>query len=239
MLHVVYFFRAIFSDFLIYTSMILIGFWGVIVIFFFKYDALKVVKIFCKLSFLILKHVAKIKIEFKGDIPSGNVIICSKHQSFLDILMLLYILPDSRFIMKKELVNMPILGYYAKLIGCIPIDRKKKGEALKDLVISIKKIKSGQLVIYPQGTRVKPGEKKPYKVGVGVLCTKLNLECHLVATNAGVFWGRKSFYRYPGVASIHFLGKVNETRNLGKFMKEIETKIENESEKMRGFDTMN
>jgi len=232
MLNLLYFFRALLSDFLIYASMFFIGLWGVFVIFLFKYEAHYVVRIFCKCSFFILRYIAKIKVEFKGEVPSGNILICSKHQSFLDILMLLYILPDSRFIMKKELVNMPILGYYARLIGCIPVNREKKGEALKELIISIKKFSSGQIVIYPQGTRVKPGEDKPYKIGAGVLCTKLKMECYLVATNAGVFWGRKSFFRYPGKAVISFLGKVKEKENIDEFMKEIETRIEDESNKL-------
>lgn len=232
MLNLLFLSRGLFSEFLIYTSMFFIGVWGVIVISLFKFKAHYVVKTFCKCSFFILKHVAKIKVEFKGEVPKGNIIICSKHQSFLDILMLLYILPESRFIMKKELVNMPILGHYAKLIGCIPVNREKKGEALKELVFSIKENSYGQVVIYPQGTRVRPGEDKPYKVGVGVLCTKLNMECHLVATNAGVFWGRKSLFRYPGTAIVSFLGKAKEQENIEMFMKEVEIRIENESNKL-------
>ena len=222
--------RAILCDLLVYLSMAVIGIAGAPLILFAKKGNYKLIKFFCSTVFFILRHVARLKISFRGQIPTGETIICAKHQSFLDVLMLLYILPEPRFIMKKELLGAPVVGSYARSIGCIPIDRSQKGEALRSIVSNLKANKSGQTVIYPQGTRVLPGSKEPYKVGAGVIYKKIDTKFCLVGTNTGMFWGRRSFFRYPGTAVIEFLGEVSSDLSMVDFMAEIEDRIEKNSE---------
>jgi len=112
-----------------------------------------------------------LKSEVRGEIPTGGVLIASKHQSFFDILIIFSVLPRPRFIMKSQLKWAPIFGYYALRIGCILVDRGKRGQAIKKMVEDVKsgKQEAGQLIIFPQGTRVAPGTKLPYKIGISIL----------------------------------------------------------------------
>ena len=82
----------------------------------------------------ILRIMVNIRVECRGDIPKGNVLICSKHMSFLDVLMLAYFLPRVSFVMKKELVFTPIIGIYGLRIGCVPVARGTKSKALNNMI---------------------------------------------------------------------------------------------------------
>ena len=177
---IIFFFRAILSDFLIYLLMLILGVAFAPFAACSRRLACESVRIYCLSCFIVLKYVAKITVEFRGEVPKKNVIICAKHMSFLDILMLAYILPRPRFVMKKELKWAPILGFYALRLGCSPVSRGKKGGAIVSLKKNInanRNLGDGQTIIYPQGTRVLPGVKAPYKVGAGVIYRDQNLPC--------------------------------------------------------------
>ena len=164
--------------------------------------------------------------EVRGDVPQGPVLIAAKHQSFFDIILLCSVLPRPKFIMKRELIWAPILGQYALRIGCIPVDRGKRGAAVAKMKEAVTKSEPGQLVIYPQGTRVAPGTKLPYKVGAGLLYDQLRQTCIPVATNVGVFWPKHGILRQPGLAVIEFLPAVPPGRPIGDFMRHIEAEVE-------------
>ncbi|MCY4260567.1 MAG: 1-acyl-sn-glycerol-3-phosphate acyltransferase, partial [Rhodobacteraceae bacterium] len=145
--------------------------------------------------------------EIRGEIPTGDVLICAKHQSFFDILIMTSVLERPRFVMKKQLLLMPIVGYFARRIGCIAVDRGRKRHAINQLLSGAQDMEGqvGQLVIYPQGTRVKPGVQMPYKVGVAILYESLDCICVPVATNVGIYWPRAAILRKPGLAVLEFL----------------------------------
>ena len=148
--------------------------------------------------------------EVRGVVPQDEVMVASKHQSFFDIILLCSVLPRPKFIMKKELVYAPILGQFALRIGCIPVDRGKRAQAVQKMLADLASGAQhpGQLVIYPQGTRVAPGVDRPYKMGSAVLYRELGQTCIPAATNVGVFWPRKGVYRKPGLAVIEFLDPI-------------------------------
>lgn len=175
-----------------------------------------------------------LKSEIRGEVPSGEVMIASKHQSFFDIILLASVLPEPKFIMKKELLWTPILGQYAMRIGCIPVDRGKKGAAIAKMKQDVAKASAipGQLIIFPQGTRVAPGATLPYKVGAGILYAQLGQPCIPVATNVGVFWPRHSLLRKPGLAVVEFLPAIAPGRSIGDFMRTVEAEIEPASDKL-------
>jgi len=232
---IIFFFRAILSDFLIYLLMLILGVAFAPFAACSRRLACESVRIYCLSCFIVLKYVAKITVEFRGEVPKKNVIICAKHMSFLDILMLAYILPRPRFVMKKELKWAPILGFYALRLGCSPVSRGKKGGAIVSLKKNIntnRNLGDGQTIIYPQGTRVLPGVKAPYKVGAGVIYRDQNLPCVLVATNTGIFWGRRSIFRYPGKAIIKFVEEIEPGLGLKEFMSYVEDTIERASDEL-------
>lgn len=188
-------------------------------------------RFYCDTTLWVLYHLCGLRTEVRGTVPVGEVLVASKHQSFLDILILYRALPRAKFIMKKELKWAPILGFYAMRIGCAPVDRGKKGKAMTQMVSEMGANTSaddetGQVVIYPQGTRVTPGVKAPYTIGAAVLYDRFGLDCVPVATNAGVFWGRNEVPRRPGVAVIEFLEPIPAGMGVKSFAAEMEARVE-------------
>ena len=172
--------------------------------------------------------------EIRGPIPQGAVLIAAKHQSFFDIILLCSVLPRPKFIMKRELIWAPILGQYALRIGCIPVDRGKRGAAITKMIADAARgaTQPGQLVIYPQGTRVAPGEMKPYKIGTGLLYDQLKQPCIPAATNVGVFWPKRSLLRYAGTAIVEFLPEIPPGLSVPDFMRQVETTVEDASQRL-------
>ena len=222
--------RGIISDILIYLSMFILGIIGLPFSIVSKKYAYAFIRLYILSCFLILRVIANIRVECRGEVPQGNVLVCSKHMSFLDILILAYYLPRYSFVMKRELVWTPIIGVYALRIGCVPISRGAGSRALNKMIKNYDnaedETEGKQIVIYPQGTRVRPKEFKKYKIGAGVLYQKFELPCHLVGTNTGMFWPKGSFRRNPGVAVIEFTGVLQPGLPFDNFMAEIETRIE-------------
>ena len=166
--------------------------------------------------------------EVRGTVPTGAVLVASKHQSFLDSILLISVLDTPRFIMKKQLVYVPLAGWHALRIGCIPVDRGKRGQAIKRMVeaVAAGAERPGQLIIYPQGTRIAPGVVAPYKVGTAALYAQLGQVCVPVATNVGVFWPRHGILRKPGLAVIEFLPPIAPGLGTAAFMAELESRVE-------------
>jgi 1-acyl-sn-glycerol-3-phosphate acyltransferase len=183
---------------------------------------------------LTARLMVGLRSEVRGEVPQGEVLIAAKHQSFFDIILIFSVLPRPKFIMKRELIWAPFLGQYALRIGCIPVDRGKRGAAITKMKADVQKgtAQPGQLVIYPQGTRVPPGEEKPYKVGTGLLYEQLGQTCVPAATNVGVFWPKHSLMRRPGLAVVEFLDPIPPGLAVPVFMRDIETRIESASARL-------
>lgn len=182
-----------------------------------------------------------IRTEVRGTPPMDEVLIAAKHQSFLDIIMIFGAIPAGKFIMKKELLKAPIVGQYALLIGCVPVDRGKRTQAIQKMVrdVSAERAEPGQLIIYPQGTRIAPGVSARYKVGAGVLYSELGQDCVPVACNVGLFWPKRGIMRRPGTAVVEFLPRIAAGQPVDTFMQEIERVIETRSNELMaeaGFD---
>lgn len=189
---------------------------------------------YCNWVRLSARWMVGLRSEVRGPVPTGEVMIASKHQSFFDIILICSVVPRPKFIMKKELKWAPMLGFYAWRIGCIPVDRGKKGRAIAEMkkAVAAGAAIPGQLIIYPQGTRVAPGATPPYKVGSGLLYQQLAQPCIPAATNVGVFWPRHGIYRKPGLAVVEFLPEIAPGRPVADFMAELERVIEGASNRL-------
>ena len=192
------------------------------------------VRTYCRWVRWTAAWMVGLRTEIRGEVPTDEVLICSKHQSFLDIIMIVSVVPRPKFIMKRELRWAPILGWYALRIGCVPVDRGARGKAIQQMVDGVENNRAGpgQLIIYPQGTRVAPGHYKPYKVGPAILYDKLGQDCVPAATNVGVFWPRTGIYRKPGVAVVEFLPRIEAGRGQRAFMAELEEVVESASNRL-------
>ncbi|MEC3859825.1 lysophospholipid acyltransferase family protein [Mesobacterium sp. TK19101] len=201
-------------------------------------------KTYCRWVIWTARWMVSLKGEVRGTPPTDEVVIAAKHQSFFDIILIFNAVPAGKFIMKRELLWTPVIGLYAWRIGCVPVNRGKRGQAIKKMVADVAKgtARPGQLIIYPQGTRVAPGVRKPYKVGSAVLYTELGQDCVPVATNVGVFWPRTGIYRKPGLAVVEFLPRIAKGMDKDSFLAKLEDEVETASTALMleaGFDAKN
>lgn len=151
-----------------------------------------------------------LRTEVRGTPPEHECMVAAKHQSFLDVLMIFGAMPRGKFIMKRILMYAPIVGQYGLRIGCIPVDRGKRGAAISKMIADVKTgaAQPGQLIIYPQGTRISPGVDAPYKKGTAILYEQLGQDCVPVACNVGMFWPKRGIYRRPGTAVVEFMEPI-------------------------------
>jgi 1-acyl-sn-glycerol-3-phosphate acyltransferase len=190
----------------------------------------RVIHFFCRWVIVSARLLVGLRSEVRGKPPVGDVLIAAKHQSFFDILLIVSALPRCKFIMKKELHHVPFVGWYARLIGCVPVERGKRGFAIKAMVEGVRagREEGAPLIIFSQGT----GAQKPYKIGSGVLYQEIGQGCAPVATNVGVFWPRRSMLRKPGLAVVEFLPQIPPGLETGAFMARLETEVESASNRL-------
>ena len=148
--------------------------------------------------------------------------------------MIVSVVPRPKFIMKRQLKWAPILGYYAHRIGCVPVDRGKRAEAIRQMMEGVKNGSQtpGQLIIYPQGTRVAPGVKTSYKIGTAILYEETGQTCIPAATNVGLFWPRTGIYRTPGLAVVEILPPIEHGLSQAAFMERLEREVETASDRL-------
>jgi 1-acyl-sn-glycerol-3-phosphate acyltransferase len=177
--------------------------------------------------------ICGVKIEFRGleRLPKGAALIAAKHQGMLDVVVPFTFLDDPCFVMKKELMILPVFGWFAWKTGMIPVDREAHAKALKKLVTDTRaRLKDArQIVIFPEGTRTAPGAPGDYKPGVAALYRDLEVPCWPIATNSGQCWPAHGFMKRPGKVVFEVLEPIPAGLKRGQFMSELESRIETAS----------
>ena len=186
----------------------------------------------------ILKIILNTKVKFHGveNLKKvDNFFVASAHQSMFETFALQIPLDGPIFILKKELLNIPLFGWYLRKLGSIAIVRDtttRENLNFFDKVRERIETSKRPLLIFPQGTRVKLDEQPPFKKGVGRIYKALNLPCIPVALNTGKVWPKNSFLKYPGDIHISFLEPIMSGKNNEEFVKDIENKIYKEIKKL-------
>ncbi|MBI37069.1 MAG: 1-acyl-sn-glycerol-3-phosphate acyltransferase [Alphaproteobacteria bacterium] len=184
--------------------------------------------------FFLLRSIVGIKHKVIGShlVPNGPVIFAVKHQSEWDTLAVNLLIKDPAIILKKELLNIPLFGWYLKRSGHIAIDRKGGSKTLKSMLlqssVSIKAARS--IVIFPEGTRTQPGQKGVYHPGIIALYEKEGLAVVPIALNSGLFWSRNPFTKYRGTITFQFLPAISPGLDRREFIENLESSVENASE---------
>ena len=219
---------------------------GIVIIFLMALPALflptKITLIFGKFLghyvVFILRIFLNTKVEFRGleNIPKNEkYFVASAHQSMFETFALQSVLDYPVFILKKELLKIPLFGLYLKKIKSIEIVRDtttKDNLSFFDRVATIIKNENRPLLIFPQGTRTKVEEKVPFKKGVGKIYEALNIACIPVALNSGNVWPKRGIIKYPGKITVSFLEPIGPGLNRDEFVKNLETQIYNEINKI-------
>ena len=166
-----------------------------------------------------------------------QVIYAVKHQSAWETIILSWLLHAPAFVLKVELLRLPIIGLFFIKTGCIPVDRADGMRALRKMRdAALELVAQGRsLLIFPQGTRVSPGASKPYEIGVFALYESTGLPVVPVALNSGLVWPRNSWLKHPGTVDIHFLEPIQPGLTRKQFMAKLEQQIES---KMSVLDTL-
>ena len=215
---------------------------GIIVVFLIALPALflptKITLFFGKFlghyTVFIVRIFLNTKVEFKGleNIPKNEkYFVASAHQSMFETFALQSVLDYPVFILKKELLKIPLFGQYLKKIKSIEIIRDtttKDNLNFFDKVANIIKNEKRPLLIFPQGTRVKVDERTPFKKGVGRIYEALNISCVPIALNSGKVWPKHGIVKYPGKITVSFLEPIKPGLSRDDFIKNLETKIYDE-----------
>jgi 1-acyl-sn-glycerol-3-phosphate acyltransferase len=170
---------------------------------------------------------------------TGPAIYAAKHQSAWDTLVFPLLLDKPAYVLKRELIRVPLFGSYLKQCGMIPVDREGGGSALKQLLRAarIAVAQGRSILIYPEGTRMPPGERRPYHPGVAALYGDLGIPVVPVALNSGLFWGRRAFHKKPGTITIEFLPPIAPGLPRREFMRELQERMEGASQRLAAADT--
>ena len=187
----------------------------------------------------IVRFFLSTKVKFKGteNIPkTKKYFVASAHQSMFETFALQSILDYPVFILKKELLKIPLFGLYLKKIKSIEIIRDtttKDNLSFFDKIANIVKNENRPLLIFPQGTRVKFEERTSFKKGAGRIYEALNIPCVPVALNSGKVWPKIGFIKYPGKITVSFLQSIEPGIERGVFIKILEKKIYDEMDTIK------
>ena len=225
------FIRSVLFTVLFYFTLILVFVLAIPTLILPSKAALICGKVLAYIIIFLLRFILGVKVTFSGIEnlrKNERFFVASAHQSLLETFILQAPLQYPIFILKKELLKIPLFGWYLKKIGSIDIIRDT---TTKDNLNFFNKIKNNiesskrPLLIFPQGTRVKFGERLPFKKGAGRIYEVLNLPCIPVALNTGKVWPKNSFLKYNHDIVISFLEPIEPGKDKNVFVNDLEAKI--------------
>jgi 1-acyl-sn-glycerol-3-phosphate acyltransferase len=222
--------RALAFNFAFFAWTVIAGTIGLPFLFAPRTATMKFGRFWARSVLVLLRIIVGLDYQIRGldRIPRGACIIAMKHQSAWDALILPVVLGDPACVLKRELLLVPLYGWYAARAGSIAIDRKAGAGALRRMVAAARPIaaKGRPIVIFPEGTRVAPRARLPYQPGVAALYQALALPLVPAAVNSGLFWGRRSFVKRPGRITLEFLEPIPPGRTRRRVMSELERRVE-------------
>jgi len=183
-----------------------------------------------------LVAVAGIRVELRGleKIPPGALLVAAKHQSVWETFTLFTLFADPAYVLKRELMWIPVFGWYAWKSDMIPVDRASRGEAVAGMIARARDefARGRQIIIFPEGTRTAPGAPPDYRPGVAHLYAQAGVACLPIALNSGLFWPRRKFLRYPGTIVLEVLDPIPPGLSREEFAARLEQEIEGATDRL-------
>lgn len=197
-----------------------------------KRVALQTCQSFGHVMIFLLRVIGGVRTEIRGleKLPKGGYILASKHQSEWETFVIGYMINWPMFVIKKELLSVPFFGWFMRRSGLIAVDRKATGGVMRQMVKQALPLlaENKVIVIFPEGTRTKPGVRSKYKGGIAALYTQANVPVVPVAINAGVFWAKNVIHK-KGTAVLEILDIIPAGLPSEEFLSLLENKIEDAS----------
>ena len=199
--------------------------------FLMPYQAIvEVAKTWGRANLFLLRVVAGVKFELRGRdrIPPGALIVASKHQSAWETFALMHLFASPAFVMKRELLWIPVFGWLMFKGRMVGVDRSAGMRALIGLAAAARAelARGRQLIIFPEGTRRPVGAEPAYKSGIAFLYAQAGVPCLPIALNSGVFWPRRSILRRPGTVVVEILDPIPPGLDKKAFIARLEQAIE-------------
>ena len=222
--------RSIVFNLCFYLSITLLMTYCIPLLVFDRRIVSRVAHVWARMFLWQLRVICDLKVEFRGleNLPKGGVILAPKHQSLWETFALIRHSPEFCFILKRELMWLPLFGWYLSRSGQIAIDRAKASTALAQATRKSREaVEDGRhLIIFPEGTRRPAGAEPQYKFGVAAIYHDSGVPCVPVALNSGLFWPRRSFLRRPGTVVVEYLPPIAPGLDKRVFMKQLMDEIE-------------
>lgn len=221
------FLRSLLFNLAFYLSLIIqMIFWTPYYFLVSRANAWFVPKFWARSNHWLMEKLVGTKYEIDGleHIRHEACIIAPKHQSFWDTYAFVPFVPDPIYILKRELMWIPLFGWYVGKMKMIPVHRGSRSVALKSIVRGAQPAiaQKRQIMIYPEGTRRAPGDEPAYKFGIAHLYSELNLPVIPIAHVAGLYWPRRKFMRYPGTIKCRVLPPILPGLGTEVFLKELQ-----------------
>ncbi len=206
-------------------------FWLPVYFFLRTDECWSVVRIWGVTSLWFQNKIVGTNFQFRGleNIPQkGGYLVGGKHQSAWETFALLLFLNFPSYILKRELMFLPLFGWFAAKAKVVSVNRGKRSVALMQMSKEAgQQLADGrQIVIYPEGTRVLPYAPPKYKFGIAHMYSQIGCSVLPVALNSGLFWPRQSFLRYPGTIIMEFLPMIEPGLELDEFRERLENDVE-------------
>lgn len=191
----------------------ILALWGVVLRIFARQRALGLAQLWARLVLAGAERICAIRLVLTGreHLPtSGPALIASLHQSAYDTMVWLTLVPRPAYVLKRELRRIPLFGPLLEPSGMIAIDRLGRADALRALLHATERAvaDSRQVVIFPEGTRVDPGQRRPLQPGIAALAARTRLPVIPVRTDSGLRWGRRAFRKSPGAIHMTILPPI-------------------------------
>jgi len=178
----------------------------------------------------LLRIVCGITVEWRGleKIPAGACLVAAKHQSVWETFALLTLFRDPTYILKRELLWLPLFGWAAWRARMIPVDRGGGKPALAAMAAHVRDALAAgkQIIIFPEGTRRPAGAEPKYKYGIAHLYGEGIAACVPIALNSGLFWPRRQFLRYPGTITVEILDPIAPGLPIDEFFERLQRDLE-------------
>ena len=178
----------------------------------------------------LLRIVCGITVEWRGleNIPAGACLVAAKHQSVWETFALLTVFRDPTYILKRELLWLPLFGWAAWRARMIPVDRGGGKPALAAMAAHVRDALAAgkQIIIFPEGTRRPAGAEPKYKYGIAHLYGEGIAACVPIALNSGLFWPRRQFLRYPGTITVEILDPIAPGLPIDEFFERLQRDLE-------------
>lgn len=201
--------RSIVFNLFFFGSTTVLVLYGVLLRLLAPHRIIGLARVWARLTLWAARVICGIRLQVTGleTLPAGAALLASRHQSAFDTLVWLILVPRCGYVLKRELLRIPVFGWLVPATGMIAVDRSGGGAALRGLMRDgVRAARAGwQIVIFPEGTRAAPGATLPLQPGIAALAASTGLPVIPVVTDSGLYWGRRAFRKRPGTIHIAVL----------------------------------